>query len=177
MTAATMCVAHTFEVIRQVKVTAIFRLGNVNPTCRRRINSSLNPKPRPYLHLWVRLGVVFLCLIPPALCLGCGGVACSRLWCCLCLAEGRCGWGEVSLWWCYLPWEGDKLWLEIFYQESPPQSLEVLPTHPLSPLQRLAEALVELMMYRVKEGGREGGSMASMRSQPRADPGCLFQKE
>ena len=60
MTATTMCVAHTFEVVQQVKVTAIVRLGNVNPTCRRCINISPNPKPQHYLHLWVRVDVVFL---------------------------------------------------------------------------------------------------------------------
>ena len=70
LTAATMRVSHTFDVVRQANVAAIFCLGYVDPVRRRLVDRSPNPKPRPYLHLWVRVGVVLLCMIPPALRLG-----------------------------------------------------------------------------------------------------------
>ena len=77
----TMCIAHTFEVVGQEKVAAVVRLGDVDPDCFHLVNISPNPKPRPYLHLWGRVGVVFLYLIPPDLHLGRGAGACHQLVC------------------------------------------------------------------------------------------------
>ena len=45
------------------------------------------------------------------------------------------------------------------------------------PLQRLAEALIELLLYEANEGGGEGRLLAGLRPQPRDDPGCLLQEE
>ena len=86
-----MCVANTFEVVRQEKVEAVVCLGYVDPIQRRLVNSSPNSKPRPYLHLWGGVGVVLLCLIPSVLCLGRGVGACRQMGCCC--------W-EGALWWC-----------------------------------------------------------------------------
>ena len=47
----------------------------------------------------------------------------------------------------------------------------------MPPLQCLAESLVELLIYQANEGGGEGGFLAGLRPQPRADPGCLLQEE
>ena len=99
--AATMRVAHTFDVVRQATVAAVVRLVYVDPICLHLVDCSPNPKPRPYLHLWGGVGVLLLCLISPAnLRLCCGGGAFLRLGCCQCLAAGICGWGEGALWWC-----------------------------------------------------------------------------
>ena len=51
------------------------------------------------------------------------------------------------------PWEGENIWQGISYCESPPQALEVCPPHHLPPLQHLAEAIFELLMYQAKGGG------------------------
>ena len=51
---------------------AVICLGYVDPVLRRLINSILNPKPQTYLHLWSRVGVVHMCLIPLDICLGHG---------------------------------------------------------------------------------------------------------
>ena len=56
--ASTMFVAHTFEVVQQAKVATVVRLGDINPVCRRLVNSSPNTKPRTYLHLWGGVGAV-----------------------------------------------------------------------------------------------------------------------
>ena len=77
-----MYVAHTFEVLLQAKVAAVVHLGDVEDTYCCRIDRSPNPKPRPYLHLWGGVGVVFLCLIPPDLRLEHGGGASRHMWCC-----------------------------------------------------------------------------------------------
>ena len=83
VTDATMRVAHTLEVVRQAKVVAVVRLGDVDPDRRCLVYRSPKPKPQTYLHLWGKVGVVFLCLISPAaLSLGRGGGACRRLGCC-----------------------------------------------------------------------------------------------
>ena len=77
-----MCVAHTFEVVRQEKVATVVCLWYVDPFRRRRVNSSLNPKPRTYLNLRGGMGVVFLRLISsPALHLGRGGGTLRQLCC------------------------------------------------------------------------------------------------
>ena len=54
----------------------------VDPVFRRLVNSSSNPKLRPYLHLWGGVGDLLMCLIPPTLCLGRGGGPCCRMGCC-----------------------------------------------------------------------------------------------
>ena len=79
--AATMHVAHTFEVIKQAEVTTVVRLRDVYPICHHCINGRQNTKPRPYLHLWGRVWVVLMPLVPyTALRLGHGSVTC-RLGC------------------------------------------------------------------------------------------------
>ena len=82
MPAATMCVAHAFEVVQQAKVASVVRLGFFDPDRRHLVDSSPNPKPQPYLHMWGGVGAVLLCRIPPDLRLGSGGGACRRLGCC-----------------------------------------------------------------------------------------------
>ena len=68
-----MRVAHTFEVVQQIKVEAIVCMGYVDPVRRRLVNAGV--------------GVVLLCLISPAaLLLGSRGGACHLLGCCRCLA-------------------------------------------------------------------------------------------
>ena len=47
----------------------------------------------------------------------------------------------------------------------------------MPPLQRLEEALVNLLMYQAKEGGREGGFLAGLCPHPWDDPRCLLQEE
>ena len=73
-----MRVAHNFEVVQQAEMAAVVCLGYVDPFCRRRIDIIPNPKIPPYMHLWVGVRVVLLCLSsPPALRLGAWG------WCML----------------------------------------------------------------------------------------------
>ena len=67
--------------------------------------------------------------------------------------------------------------MEIYCHRIPPQALQVQPPYPLPPLQRLTEALVELLMYQAKEGGGKDELLAGLRPQPRADPGCLLQEK
>ena len=45
------------------------------------------------------------------------------------------------------------------------------------PLQCLTEALVEVLLYKANEGGREGGFLEGLCPQSQADPGCLLQEE
>ena len=47
----------------------------------------------------------------------------------------------------------------------------------MMPLQRLTEALIELLLYKAKEGGGEGRLLEGLLPQPWADPGCLLQEE
>ena len=83
VTTTTRCVAHTFEVVRQAEVAAVICLGNTHPFRRRCINFRPNPKPLTYLHLWGRMRIVFLHLVPPLdLRLGLGGVPCCLWRCC-----------------------------------------------------------------------------------------------
>ena len=83
VTAATMNVAHTFELVQQAEVAAVVYLGDVYPFRRRCVDVRPNPKPRPYLYLWGGVWIVLLHLVtPPALRLGRGGVLCRLLCCC-----------------------------------------------------------------------------------------------
>ena len=76
VSAATMRVAHTFEVVRQAKVVDVVRLGYFYPVCQLCADGRPNPKPRPYFNLAGGVWVMLLHLVPsPALLLGCGGVA------------------------------------------------------------------------------------------------------
>ena len=47
----------------------------------------------------------------------------------------------------------------------------------MPPLHRLAEALIELLLYEAKEGGAKSGLLTGLRLQPWADHGCLLQEE
>ena len=47
--------------------------------------------------------------------------------------------------------------------------------HPLPPLQRLAEALIELLLYETKEGGGNCNFLAGLRPHSWSDPGCILQ--
>ena len=77
---ATICVSHTFEVVRQAKLATVVCLWYFDPVRRRRVNSSPNPKPRTYLNLRGGMGVVLLGLISsPALHLGRGVGALRQL--------------------------------------------------------------------------------------------------
>ena len=67
MPAATMCVAHAFEVVQQAKVASVVRLGFFDPDRRHLVDSNPNPKPWLYMHLLGGVGVVFLFLITPDL--------------------------------------------------------------------------------------------------------------
>ena len=124
--AATMCVAHTFEVVRKEKVTAIVRQGNIDPVFRLLVYRRSDPEPRTYLHLRNGVGVLLRLLISPAaLHLGSWeGAYC--LWeCCQGLAAGRCRWRLGTVWRYDPSWEGDQFRTKIIFHESPMQDLEV----------------------------------------------------
>ena len=61
--ATKMRVAYTFEVVRQAKVAAIFRQGDIDPICRRLINCRSNYEPRIYLYLQGSVGVLLRILV------------------------------------------------------------------------------------------------------------------
>ena len=62
----TMCVSHTFDVVKQAKVAAVIRLGDVEPVCRHLVYGSSDPEPWTYLHLRGGVGVLLRLLISPA---------------------------------------------------------------------------------------------------------------
>ena len=61
-----MHVAHTFEVVQQAEVAAVVCLGYVYPFFCRCFDGRPNPKPRPYLHLWVGVWIFLLRLVTPS---------------------------------------------------------------------------------------------------------------
>ena len=86
VTAATMHVAHTFEVVRQAKVATVVRLGDANPVRRRCVDGRPNPKPGPICMCGAGCGLcscTWLPLLPFAwgvelLPSACGVSACRR---------------------------------------------------------------------------------------------------
>ena len=65
VTATTMRVSHTFEVVQQAEVAAVVRLGDVCPICCRCVDGRTNPKTWPYFHLWDGVWIVLLYLVTP----------------------------------------------------------------------------------------------------------------
>ena len=47
--------------------------------------------------------------------------------------------------------------------------------HPLPPLQRLAEALIELLLFETKEGGGNCSILVGLSPHSWSDPGCILQ--
>ena len=123
--AAKMCVAYTFEVVRQAKVEAIVCQGGIYPVRRCLIYCRSGPEPCTYLHLRGRVGVLFSLLVSPsALRLGGWGDAFLGQGCFQYLAAGRCGWRLGIVWRCEPHWEGDQFRTKITCQEIPLQALE-----------------------------------------------------
>ena len=69
---------------------------------------------------------------------------------------GRCGRGLGSFRQGDPPWEGNQFGPEITCSKRLPQDLEVRLTYPFQPLQRLPEAIFEILLEQAKEGGGEG---------------------
>ena len=77
--AATMRVAHTFEVVQQKKVAAVVRQGNIDPVFCCLVYFRSNSEPWNYLHMKGGVGVLLHLLVSPAaLRLGIWGGECHR---------------------------------------------------------------------------------------------------
>ena len=64
--AATMRVAHTFEVVRQKKVAAVVCQGNIDLVFCCLVYCRSNPEPWNYLHMKGGVGVLLHLLVSPA---------------------------------------------------------------------------------------------------------------
>ena len=74
------------------------------------------------------------------------------------------------------PWERDTLLEKKISSEIPPQGIKIWPADPLSLLQRLTEALIELRLKQAKEGDSQGWLNLCLGPRPHPDVGFLLDK-
>ena len=124
--AATMRIAHTFEMLRKAKVLDVLYKGGIDPVRLCLVYRRLDPELHTYLHLRGGVGVLIRLLVSPAaLRLGRWGGYYRRRGCCQYLAAGRCGLRLGTVWRCDPPWEGDQFRTKNPHHKSPLQAQEV----------------------------------------------------